>query len=40
VAELLGIISLVTGLDDDSLSAGESAGEHDNNLAVLEAVKK
>jgi len=40
VAELLVLIALITGLDHDGLSAGESAGEDDNNLAVLEAVSK
>lgn len=38
MAELLVLIALLAGLDHDGLSAGESAGEHDNNLAVLEAV--
>ena len=40
VTKLLGIISLVTGLDNDSLSAGESAGEHNHNFTVLDAVKR
>ena len=40
MTELLGIISLVTGLDHDGLSARESAREHNNNLSVLDAVKE
>ena len=40
VAELLVLVALITGLDHDGLSAGESAGEDDNNLDVLEAVSK
>ena len=37
MTELLGIISLVTRLDDNSLSSGKSAVQHNNNLASLNA---
>jgi hypothetical protein len=40
VAELLGIISIIAGLDHDGLSAGEAAGQDDNNFAVLDAVEQ
>jgi hypothetical protein len=40
VAELLGIISIIAGLDHDGLSAGEAAGQDDNNFAVLDAVER
>ena len=38
MAELLGIISIITGLDHNGLSAGESAVEDNYDLTVLEAV--
>lgn len=38
VTELLGgLVALIAGLDHDSLSAGESAGQHNHNLSVLDA---
>lgn len=37
MTELLGIITLITGLNNNSLSAGKSAVQHNNNLASLNA---
>jgi hypothetical protein len=39
MAELLGLGALITGLDNDSLSASVSAVQHDNNLSSLDAAK-
>lgn len=37
VSELLGLVALLAGLDNDGLSAGESAGGDNNNLTALDA---
>ena len=39
VTELLKVIALVVGLDNDSLAAGVAAVEHDDNTSVLDAKK-
>jgi hypothetical protein len=40
VGELAVTRTVIKGLDDDSLLAGVAASEHDNYLAVLDAVTK
>lgn len=40
VTELLGLVSVFAGLDNDCLSTGEAAGSEDNNLTTLDAEMK
>lgn len=40
MTELLGSVTLLAGLNNDSLSTGEAAGSDNNNLSTLDAEKE